>query len=163
MSPVLSCAKVTPLFSFAQAGSDQTVCLPCAGSPDLHRINRAGHGRVPLPESTLQSKHELFQVNPMFLQKLRLAQKMVRIQILPMMPGAQRDRREVRGLLPQSFRSARALSGQSHVSAKTPARPEDGTNPDSPDDARSTAGSPRSPWSSAPILWDPRRSCAQPR
>src|ERR1017187_7045445 len=102
MSPVLSCAKVTPLFSFAQAGSDQAVCLPCSGSPDLHRINRAGHGRVPLPESTLQSKHELVQVNPMFLQKLRLAQKMVRIQILPMMPGAQRDRREVRRLLSQS-------------------------------------------------------------
>src|ERR1017187_1405856 len=91
MSPVLSCAKVTPLFSFAQVCSDSAVCLPCSGSPDLHRINRAGHGRVPLPESTLQSKHELVQVNPMFLQKLRLVQKMVRIQILPMMPGAKRS------------------------------------------------------------------------
>src|ERR1022692_1671501 len=58
---------------------------------------------------------------------------------------------------------ARALSGQSHVSAKTASRPEDGTNPDSPDDARSTAGSPRSPWSSAPALSGLRRSCGRLR
>src|ERR1035438_4547741 len=100
MSPVLSCAKVTPLFSFAQAGSDQAVCLPCSGSPDLHRINRAGHGRVPLPESTLQSKHDLGQVNPMFVRKLLFAQHMVRIQVPPVMSRTKRNRREIRSFLP---------------------------------------------------------------
>ena len=66
----------------------------------VHRMNGAGCGSVLLPESTLQSKHELFQVNPMFVRKPLLAQKVVRIQMIPMMSGAKRNRREVRGLLP---------------------------------------------------------------
>ena len=61
-----------------------------------------GCGHVLLPESTFQCQHETWQVNPMSVRKLFLAQKMVRIQILPMMPTAERDSREVRGLLPQS-------------------------------------------------------------
>jgi hypothetical protein len=55
-----------------------------------------------LPESTPRSKHALLQVEPMSLRKFLLAQAMVRIQILPVMSGTHRDRREVRGLLPQS-------------------------------------------------------------
>ena len=54
---------------------------------------------------------------------------------------------------------ARDLSGQSHVCAKTPSRPERGTNPDSAGDEPHKAGSPRSRWSSAPFPWDPRHSC----
>src|ERR1022692_3556007 len=65
-------------------------------------MNSAQCGPIFLPESTRQSKDEIFQVNPMLMQKLRLAQKMVRIQILPVMSRTQRDGREVRGLLPQS-------------------------------------------------------------
>ena len=51
-----------------------------------------------LPESTLQCKHELFQVNPM--RKPVLAQNTIGVWISPVMPGAKRYRREVRGLLP---------------------------------------------------------------
>jgi len=46
---------------------------------------------------------------------------------------------------------ARALPGQSHAFARIPARPADGTNPDSRDDAQNTAGPPRNPTSSVPI------------
>src|ERR1700735_2757376 len=56
---------------------------------------------------------------------------------------------------------ARALSGQSHVCAKTPPRPEGGTNPDDSDDERRKAESPRSPRSSAPSPWVLRHSCGQ--
>jgi hypothetical protein len=34
-------------------------------SPHLHRLDNAGCERALLPESTLQSMHDLFQVNPM--------------------------------------------------------------------------------------------------
>jgi hypothetical protein len=47
--------------------------------------------RIPLPESTLQSKHELLQVNPMLLRKALLSQSMIRIRILAMVPGTKRD------------------------------------------------------------------------
>src|ERR1022692_882697 len=84
------------------ACASQVPCYRSLPSPHLHRTNSTGCGHVSLPESTLQSKHDLVQVNPMFLQKLRLAQKMVRIQIPPVMPRTQRDCRKVRGLLPQA-------------------------------------------------------------
>ena len=59
-------------------------------------------GQFLLPESTVQSRHEIFQVDPVFLRKLSFAQNVVRIQILSMMPGTKRDRREVCGLLPHA-------------------------------------------------------------
>src|ERR1017187_10360882 len=58
---------------------------------------------------------------------------------------------------------ARTLSGQSHVCAKTPARPEHGTNPDPSGDAQSKAGSPRNPWTSGPALSAPKCSCGRLR
>src|ERR1022692_2208809 len=63
----------------------------------------------------------------------------------------------------ESAIEARGLSGQSHVCAKTPARPEHGTNPDSPGDEPHKGGSPRSLRSSAPSPWRPERSCGQLR
>src|ERR1022692_4769079 len=51
---------------------------------------------------------------------------------------------------------ARALSGQSHVCAKTPPRRERGTNPNSPGDAQNTAGSLRSRRISVPFPWGSR-------
>src|ERR1039457_12961 len=63
-------------------------------------MKSAGCGHVVLLESTLQSKHEFFQADPMFVQKSLLAEPMVRIQIFPVMPRAKRDRREIRRLLP---------------------------------------------------------------
>ena len=55
------------------------------------------------------------------------------------------------------------LAGQSHVCAKTLSRPADDTNPDTPGDAQSKAGSPRSPWSSVPALSALWRSCVRLR
>jgi hypothetical protein len=54
-------------------------------------MNNAGFSHALVPESTLQSKHEIFQVDPMFVRKLLLAQNMVRIQILPVMSRTERD------------------------------------------------------------------------
>src|ERR1700733_4707122 len=65
-------------------------------------MNSAGCRHVLLPESTLQCKHQLVQVNLVFVRKSFLAHKMVRIQILPVMSCTKRDRREIRGLLPKS-------------------------------------------------------------
>jgi len=58
---------------------------------------------IVLPEPAPQSKHEFLQVNSMRMRELLLAQQMVRIQTLLLMPRTKRDRREVRGLLPQSL------------------------------------------------------------
>jgi len=68
----------------------------------LHWTNRMGSSPGLLPESILQSQHELFQVNPTSPHKLRLAQKVVRIRVLPVMGRTKRDRGEIRRLLPQS-------------------------------------------------------------
>jgi len=50
-----------------------------------------------MPESTLQLKCELFQVNRVFLRKPLLAQEMVGIEIPPVMICAERDRPRSRG------------------------------------------------------------------
>ena len=54
-------------------------------------MNSAGCGHVSLPEATLQSRYEFFQVNSLFVRKAVLAQNMVRIRILPVMSGTERD------------------------------------------------------------------------
>src|ERR1039457_1624902 len=94
-------APVPPVYN-GNACASQVPCYRSLPSPHLHRTNSTGCGHVLLPESTLQSKHEILQVNPMFVRKPHLAQNVVGIQILPVMSRAERDRREVRGLLPQA-------------------------------------------------------------
>src|ERR1035441_3964219 len=94
-------APVTPVYN-GNACASQVPCYRSSTYPPAPRTNSTGCGRVPLPESALQSKHEFFQVDPMFVRKPLLAQQMVRIQVLPVMPSAERDRREVRRLLSQS-------------------------------------------------------------
>ena len=44
-----------------------------------------------LPEATLQSKHEFLEVHCMPVQKTLLAQPMIRIRILPVMPATKRN------------------------------------------------------------------------
>ena len=75
---------------------------PTKVHPPSPMMKSAGCGHVVLLESTLQSKHEFFQADPMFVQKSLLAEPMVRIQIFPVMPRAKRDCRKVRRLLSQS-------------------------------------------------------------
>ena len=94
-------APVPPVYN-GNACASQVPYYRSLPSPHLHRTNSTGCGHVSLPESTLQSKHEILQVNPMFVRKPHLAQNVVGIQILPVMSRAERDRREVRGLLPQA-------------------------------------------------------------
>src|ERR1035438_6469554 len=94
-------APVPPVYN-GNACASQVPCYRSLPSPHLHRTNSTGCGHVSLPESTLKSKHEILQVNPMFVRKPHLAQNVVGIQILPVMRCTKRDRREVRGLLPQS-------------------------------------------------------------
>jgi hypothetical protein len=53
-------------------------------------------------EAALQSSNDFGQVQLLRLHETLFAQTMVRVCIDPMMPGAQRDRGEVRALLPQS-------------------------------------------------------------
>ena len=63
-------------------------------------MNRTRRSRVPLPESTLQSKHEFLEVHCMPVQKTLLAQPMIRIRILPVMPATKRNSGEVGRFLP---------------------------------------------------------------
>jgi hypothetical protein len=63
-------------------------------------MNRTRRSRVPLPESTLQSKHDLLQVNPMFTRKPPLPQSVIRIRTLPVMPATKRNSGEVGRFLP---------------------------------------------------------------
>jgi hypothetical protein len=63
------------------------------------------------PESTLQTKHNLLQIDSMRMRKPLLAQRVVRVPILPMMPRTQRDRREVRRLLPHPSGAQRVRVG----------------------------------------------------
>jgi hypothetical protein len=53
-------------------------------------------------EAALQSSNDFGQVQLLRLHETLFAQTMVRVCIDPMMSGAQRDRGEVRALLPQS-------------------------------------------------------------
>jgi hypothetical protein len=55
-----------------------------------------------LPEATLQSKHEFLEVHCMPVQKTLLAQPMIRIRILPVMPATKRNSGEVGCFLPYS-------------------------------------------------------------
>jgi hypothetical protein len=91
-------APVPPVYN-GNACASQVPCYRSLPSPHLHRMNSVGSSHVLLPES-LQSKHEILQVKPMLARKPLLAQPMVRIRIVPVMPGAQRDGGEVRRLLP---------------------------------------------------------------
>src|ERR1022692_4719493 len=95
-------APVPPVYN-GNACASQVPCYRSLPSPHLHRMNSVGSSHVLLPES-LQSKHEILQVKPMLARKPLLAQPMVRIRIVPVMPGAQRDGGEVRGLLAQPSR-----------------------------------------------------------
>src|ERR1035441_7111866 len=108
-------APVPPVYN-GNACASQVPCYRSLPSPHLHRTNSTGCGHVLLPESTLQSKHELFQVNPMFVRKSVLAQQMVRIQILPVMPRAKRDCRKVRRLLSQSPGAQDVRRSEEHTS-----------------------------------------------
>ena len=94
-------APVPPVYN-GNACASQVPCYRSLPSPHLHRTNSTGCGHVSLPESTLQSKHEILQVNPMFVRKPHFAQNVVGIQILPVMPRAQRNCGKVRRLLAQS-------------------------------------------------------------
>src|ERR1017187_5558809 len=71
-------------------------------------------------------------------------------------PDEQRGMRTRLAARIDSAIEARALSGQSHVCAKTPPRRERGTNPNSPGDAQNTAGSLRSRRISVPFPWGSR-------
>jgi hypothetical protein len=53
-----------------------------------------------MPESTLQLKCELFQVNRMFLRKPLLAQEMVRIEIPPVICAERDGPRSRRSFVP---------------------------------------------------------------
>jgi hypothetical protein len=94
-------APVPPVYN-GNACASQVPCYRSLPSPHLHRMNSVGSSHVLLPESAPQSKHEILQVKPMLARKPLLAQPMVRIRIVPVMPRAKRDCRKVRGLLPQA-------------------------------------------------------------
>jgi hypothetical protein len=94
-------APVPPVYN-GNACASQVPYYRSLPSPHLHRTNSTGCGHVSLPESTLQSKHEILQVNPMFVRKPHFAQNVVGIQILPVMPRAQRNCGKVRRLLAHS-------------------------------------------------------------
>jgi hypothetical protein len=66
--------------------------VPLLPNTTFTGMNSLQAGRALLPESTLQSKHDLLQVNPVHMRKFLLAQKVVCVRIPPVMPRAKRDR-----------------------------------------------------------------------
>ena len=141
--------------------------VKCLVSARCNLFDRGGIARRPLPNCLLarqslraartsqESRHQLFfskRATPDWVSRTPRSHGK-KVRGIRTRPAARTD----------SAIEARDLSGRSHVCAKTPSRPADGTNPDSPGGAQSKAGLLRSRWSSGPALSALWRSCVRLR